>query len=78
MEQLPGMKGKPLKLRQYKKEVQAIKESLSEFSDAEYEEKYNKKLEMLRNKYVKNLLFDKYITAADNTSSGVKTVSSFF
>ena len=78
MEQLPGMKGKPLKLRQYKKEVQAIKESLFEVPDSEYDEKYTKKIEALRNKYVKALLFDKYITMADNTSSGVKTLSSFF
>ena len=80
MEQLPGMKGKALKIRQYNKEVKAIKTALStaEVSDDEYEEKYNKKLEALRNKYVKALLFDKYITIADNTSSGVKTISSFF
>lgn len=78
MEQLPGMKGKPLKIRQYKKEVEAIKSSLLEVPDSEYDEKYNKKLEALRNKYVKTLLFDKYITMADNTSSGVKTLASFF
>ena len=78
MEQLPGMKGKPLKVRQYKKELDAIKSSLFEVPDSEYEEKYNKKVEALRNKYVKTLLFDKYITMADNTSSGVKTVESFF
>ena len=56
MEQLPGMKGKPLKIRQYKKEVEAIKSSLLEVPDSEYDEKYNKKLEALRNKYVKTLL----------------------
>ena len=78
MEQLPGMKGKPLKLRQYKKEVKAIKDSMMEVPESEYDEKLNKKIESLRNKYVKTLLFDKYITMADNTSNSVKTLESFF
>ena len=42
------------------------------------DEKYRKKVETLRNKEVKALLFDKYLRQTDNMSKGQHSIMSFF
>ena len=73
LENLPSMRSKILKRKQLQRETKGIYESVDLKEDA-----IAKKVEALRNKFVQQLLFDKYIKAADNTSMGVKTLSAFF
>ena len=73
LENLPSMRSKILKRKQLQRETKGIYESVDLKEDA-----IAKKVEALRNKFVQQLLFDKYIKAADNTSMGVKTLASFF
>ena len=73
LETLPNMRTKALKKKQLIRETQAITSNIELSQEA-----IIKKVEALRNKYVQQLLFDKYIKQADITSTGVKTLSSFF
>ena len=63
IEKIPDMKQRQLKLRQYMREIKT-------------EEPKN--IEKIRNKYVKELLFDKYIKMAENTTNKIATIDSFF
>jgi DNA polymerase elongation subunit (family B) len=73
LEELPGFKGKFLKEQQLKREMKTINNNLELTAEARV-----KKTEALRNKYVRELLFDKYIKMAENTTGGVKTLDKFF
>jgi DNA polymerase elongation subunit (family B) len=63
IEKLPDMKSRQMKLRQYKREVKGTDDKNSD---------------KIRNKYVKELLFDKYIKMAENTTNKVVTIDSYF
>lgn len=63
IEKIPDMKQRQLKLRQYMREIKT-------------EEPKN--IEKIRNKYVKELLFDKYIKMAENTTNKIATIEKFF
>ena len=73
LEELPGFKGKILKEKQYKREAKTITNDFEITDEARV-----KKIEALRNKYVQQLLFDKYIKMAENTTGNVKTLHTFF
>jgi len=63
IEKLPDMKVRQMKLRQYMREVKGT---------------HPKNIDKIRNKYVKELLFDKYIKMAENTTNKIATIDSFF
>ena len=62
-----------LKIPKYKKEVEILK---NKYKD-DYE-KFQDKLEDLRNKEVKVLLFDKYLRETNNEKQGMKSITTFF
>ena len=62
-----------LKIPKYKKEVEILK---NKYKD-DYE-KFQDKLEDLRNKEVKILLFDKYLRETNNEKQGMKSITTFF
>jgi DNA polymerase elongation subunit (family B) len=66
-------KKKLTKLSLYKKEVESIKKKYSDDQD-----KCESKIEDLRNKEIKALLFDKYLRETNNEKQGVKSITSFF
>jgi len=57
----------------YKKEVESIKKKYN--NDLE---KCESKIDDLRNKEIKTLLFDKYLRETNNEKQGVKSITSFF
>jgi DNA polymerase elongation subunit (family B) len=57
----------------YKKEVESIKKKYNDDPD-----KCESKIEDLRNKEIKALLFDKYLRETNNEKQGVKSITSFF
>ena len=63
IEKLPEMKSRQMKLRQYMREIKSTED---------------KNIEKVRNKYVQELLFDKYIKMAENTTNKIATIDSFF
>uniref|UniRef100_A0A6C0D9C6 DNA polymerase n=1 Tax=viral metagenome TaxID=1070528 RepID=A0A6C0D9C6_9ZZZZ len=66
-------KKKLTKLTLYKKEVESIKKKYS----ADHE-KCMDKIDDLRNKEIKALLFDKYLRETNNEKLGVKSITTFF
>jgi DNA polymerase elongation subunit (family B) len=62
-----------LKIPKYKKEVEILK---NKYKD-DYE-KFQDKLDDLRNKEVKVLLFDKYLRETNNEKQGMKSITTFF
>jgi intein/homing endonuclease len=62
-----------IKMPKYKKEVELLKNKYKDDS-----EKFQEKLDDLRNKEVKILLFDKYLRETNNEKQGVKSITSFF
>ena len=77
LEKIWELQGKKLtKLPKYKKEVEILRKKYSEpIFD---KEKFEEKLEDLRNKEIKTLLFDKYLRETNNEKLGVKSITSFF
>ena len=67
-------------------DIQAFSRKRERFGDMietlrhtiEDDEKFRKKIETLRNKEVKGLIFDDYLRQTANTSSGQKSISDFF
>ena len=57
----------------YKKEVESIKKKYN--NDLE---KCESKIDDLRNKEIKTLLFDKYLRETNNEKQGVKSITNFF
>ena len=66
-------KKKLTKLTLYKKEVESIRKKYNDDDD-----KCESKIEDLRNKEIKALLFDKYLRETNNEKQGVKSITSFF
>ena len=66
-------KKKLTKLVLYKKEVESIKKKYN--NDLE---KCESKIDDLRNKEIKTLLFDKYLRETNNEKQGIKSITSFF
>ena len=66
-------KKKLTKLTLYRKEVESIRKKYNNDRD-----KCESKIEDLRNKEIKALLFDKYLRETNNEKQGVKSITSFF
>jgi DNA polymerase elongation subunit (family B) len=73
LEEIPAFTRKPFIVKQYKKKIKAIKE---EFGDDRV--KMDKKMEDLRNKEVKTILFDSYLKEISNAKNNIQTLDGFF
>ena len=73
LEDIPAFKRKPFLVKEYKKKIKAIKE---EFGDDRV--KMDKKMEDLRNKEVKGILFDSYLKEISNAKNNIQTLNKFF
>ena len=62
-----------MKVREFKKKIKNIRE---EFGDDLT--KLDKKLDDLRNKEVKTVLFDTYLTEINNEKNNIQTLNRFF
>ena len=71
IEEIPQFKKRLLTLKKYKKEVEELKKNNSI-------EDFDKKVETLRNKKVKEILFDKYINEIEKTEKGNKDIKKYF
>lgn len=76
LEKIWETQGKKLtKLSKYKKEVETLKKK---YSNPEDYEKLQEKIDDLRNKEVKALLFDSYLRETNNEKQCNKNIRSFF
>ena len=73
LEDIPAFKRKPFLVKEYKKKIKTIKE---EFGDDRV--KMDKKMEDLRNKEVKGILFDSYLKEISNAKNNIQTLDGFF
>ena len=73
LEKIWDMQKKLPKIKQYKKEVDNLKK---EYYDDE--EKFEDKVEALRCKEIKTLLFDEYLRETNNEKAGVQSLDKFF
>jgi DNA polymerase elongation subunit (family B) len=74
LEKIWELQGKKLTtMQKYKKEVEILKKKYNDDN-----EKLREKIEDLRNKDVKILLFDKYLRETNNEKQGVKSITNFF
>jgi DNA polymerase elongation subunit (family B) len=72
LEKMWDLQGKSLtKGKKFKKEVELLRNSTPE-------DKFEDKLEQLRNKEVKALLFDDYLRVTNNEKNGVQSLTKFF
>jgi len=67
------MQKKLPKIKQHKKEVENLRK---EYYDDE--EKFEDKVEALRCKEIKTLLFDEYLRETNNEKAGVQSLDKFF
>ena len=73
LEKIWDMQKKLPKIKQYKKEVENLRK---EYYDDE--EKFEDKVEALRCKEIKTLLFDEYLRETNNEKAGVQSLDKFF
>lgn len=81
IEKIWTMQNKRPKLNKYKKEVEELKRKVMGLVDEDmdkFQEKFNEKLEELRCKEVKSLLFDEYLRETNNEKAGVQSLTKFF
>jgi DNA polymerase elongation subunit (family B) len=71
LEKIWEQQGKKSKIKKYKTDV----ENLMKVTE---DEKFNDKLEQLRNKEVKALLFDEYLRVIDNSVKGNQSIKNYF
>jgi len=71
LEKIWDMQNKKSKILKFKKEVESLRKNVEP-------EKFEDKLEQLRNKEVKTLLFDDYLRVTNNEKQGVQSVEKFF
>jgi len=71
LEKIWEMQNKKSKLMKFRKEVETMRKNIDP-------EKIEDKIEDLKNKEVKILLFDEYLRETNNEKSGVQSVSKFF
>jgi len=73
LEKIWEMQGKSMtKGKKFKKEIDQLRKSLED------DEKYYDKLEQLKNKEVKALLFDEYLRETNNEKAGTQSLTKFF
>ena len=73
LEKIWDMQKKLPKIKQYKKEVENLRKDY--YDD---EEKFEDKVEALRCKEIKTLLFDEYLRETNNEKAGVQSLDKFF
>ena len=71
LEKIWAMQNKKGKIMKFKQEIKALSKSCDP-------DKYDGKLEQLKNKEVKILLFDEYLRKTNNTKAGVQALTSYF
>jgi len=71
LEQIWNMQGKRSKIGKFKKEIETLRKNIDE-------DKFDDKLEQLKNKEVKILLFDEYLRETNNEKEGVQSLTKFF
>ena len=71
LEKIWELQNKKAKIMKYKKEVDILRRDTDE-------DKFADKLEQLRNKEVKALLFDEYLREINNDNQGVQSLTKFF
>ena len=81
IEKIWSMQNKRPKLVKYKKDVEELKRKVIGLVDEDMEkfkDKFDEKLEELRCKEVKALLFDEYLRETNNEKAGVQSLTKFF
>jgi DNA polymerase elongation subunit (family B) len=80
VEKIWEMQNKRPKLLKYKKEIEQIRRDLmNEYEDDEkFKEKFEDKVEQIRCKEIKSLLFDEYLRETNNEKAGVQSITNFF
>jgi DNA polymerase elongation subunit (family B) len=73
LEKIWDMQNKKPKIRQYKKDVEQLRK---EYYDND--EKFEEKLESMRCKEIKTLLFDEYLRETNNEKAGVQSLDKYF
>lgn len=73
LEKIWVMQKKIIKIKQFKKEVEKLRNEYSD-NNGKFEEKF----EALRCKEIKKLLFDEYLRETNNEKSGVQSLTNFF
>ena len=71
LEKIWIMQNKRVKIKSFKKEVDLLKKNTAD-------DKFEEKLEKLKNKEIKILLFDEYLRETNNAKEGVQTIKAFF
>ena len=71
LEKIWEMQNKKSKIMKFKKEVETLRKTIDP-------EKFEDKLEQLKNKEVKALLFDEYLRETNNEKEGVQSLTKFF
>jgi DNA polymerase elongation subunit (family B) len=71
LEKIWTMQNKKAKLMKFKTEIKSLEASCDP-------EKFDDKLEQLKNKEVKALLFDEYLRETNNVKAGTQALTSFF
>jgi len=72
LEKIWLMNNKLPKIRQFRKEIETLKKKYDD------DEKFEDKLEQLKNKEIKSLLFDEYLRETNNEKAGLQSVAKFF
>jgi DNA polymerase elongation subunit (family B) len=75
LEKIWAMQNKRPKLNKFKRDVENLRK---EYSDIENSEKLEEKIEKMRCKEIKELLFDEYLRETNNEKSGVQSLTKFF
>ena len=81
IEKIWNIQNKRVKIMKYKKDVEELSRKIMNMNDGDmekYKEKFNEKLEELRCKEVKALLFDEYLRETNNGKAGVQSMTKFF
>ena len=81
IEKIWTMQKKMGKLMKYKKDIEELKRKVIALVDDDmekFDEKFNEKLEDLRCKEVKALLFDEYLRETNNEKAGVQSLTKYF
>ena len=68
LEKIWEMQNKKSKIRQFKKDIELLRKNTDP-------DKFEDKLEQMRNKEVKILLFDEYLRETNNEKAGVQTLT---
>ena len=79
IEKIWEMQNKRPQLLKYRREVELLRKELeSKYEGEELKEKMEEKIEQLRCKEVKSLLFDSYLRETNNEKAGLQSVTKFF